>query len=126
MLTRSVRIAGRAHRLTDAQAMEQFRRYPQHVQKSICTGRRERHLGGVYKKISSCLRSLFAQEEKPQLMPTNWGGYLVEPIIYEFDEISGVSPCTDCLLFHRGSPKSIRNHTVNDSAWIFESVQKIH
>ncbi|KAH8294902.1 hypothetical protein KR018_004266, partial [Drosophila ironensis] len=88
-LMRSVRIAGTAFQLTRAQVLDQFCRYPRHVQLSIIHG--PRYAAADWQARSGILRRIIRRvaawvgrvpEEIP--MPANWGGFLLAPTLFEF------------------------------------------
>ncbi|KAH8385682.1 hypothetical protein KR200_009011 [Drosophila serrata] len=132
-LMRSVRISGTAHQLSDAQAIEQFRRYPRHVQMSITHGPRYaaadyRYRSGFFQRITQSLRNLFGKPPEEIPMPVNWGGYLLTPSLFEFGMLSGPKAARTRVRFRRclEIPRGSRMGTVQAERtdWVYDSMEE--
>ncbi|KAH8247885.1 hypothetical protein KR038_011347 [Drosophila bunnanda] len=132
-LMRSVRISGTAHQLSDAQAIDQFRRYPRHVQMSICHGPRHadadwRYRSGFFQRIAQRMRNWVGKPPEEVPMPANWGGYLLTPSLFEFGMLSGPKAARTRVRFRRclELPRGARLCTVQAERtdWVYDSMEE--
>ncbi|KAH8329806.1 hypothetical protein KR074_011571 [Drosophila pseudoananassae] len=131
-LMRSVRIAGTAYKLTDAQAIDQFRRYSRHMQLSITHGPRyaarySQARSGFFQRIVERLSSWFGKVPEEIPMPTNWGGFLLAPSLFEFG-MMGEQQGRKRLRFRRclNLPRGARGGTVQAETqdWVYDSSEE--
>ncbi|KAH8293932.1 hypothetical protein KR054_006741 [Drosophila jambulina] len=132
-LMRTVRISGTAHQMSNAQAMDQFRQYPRHVQMSITHGPRYaaadwHSRNGFFQRITQRLRNLMGKEEAEIPMPANWGGYLLTPSLFEFGMLSGPKAARTRVRFRRclEVPRGTRMGTVQAERtdWVYDSMEE--
>ncbi|KAH8313564.1 hypothetical protein KR067_008089 [Drosophila pandora] len=131
-LMRSVRIAGTAYQLTDAQAMDQFRRYSRHMQLTITHGPRyaakySQANSSFYQRMVQRMSSWFGKAPEEVPMPTNWGGFLLAPSLFEFGMV-GEESGRKRLRFRRclNMPRGARGGTVQAETqdWIYDTSEE--
>ncbi|XP_037729293.1 pyridoxine/pyridoxamine 5'-phosphate oxidase [Drosophila subpulchrella] len=132
-LMRSVRIAGSAHQLTEEQALDQFRRYPRHVQMGITHGPRYaaadwQSRSGLFARIVQRLNTWLGKQPEEIQMPPNWGGYLLTPSLFEFGMLSGQKAGRTRVRFRRclEMPRGTRvgNIQAERQDWVYDSCEE--
>ncbi|XP_052837127.1 pyridoxine/pyridoxamine 5'-phosphate oxidase [Drosophila gunungcola] len=132
-LMRSVRIAGTAHQLTEEQALDQFRRYPRHVQMCITHGPRYaaaewQSRSGVFSRVVQRLYDWLGKSPEEIPMPPNWGGYILTPSLFEFGMLSGEKAGRTRVRFRRclEMPRGTRVGSVQAERqdWVYDSCEE--